>query len=184
VRQVVTSISISISIFLEEYLEWGGQVNATTRRIKMTAFSSDTRGENTSSKQLKEVARIQLDEEGAAGHLFGYTCSTLCRKWRATGLEERDMNILEHVRNKKKQNAWIRGRYRTFIEDRRWTNHKSAREEVIYAYYDLIMCNFSFLNVIGGLSAYIDDARVESAVRDIQFESSRERAKYVDKSQE
>src|SRR6056300_525596 len=119
-------IYIQICIFLEEYLEWGGQVNATTRRIKMTAFSSDTCGENTSSKQLKEVARIQLDEEGAACHLFGYTCSTLCRKWRATGLEpmeERDRNILEHVRNKKKQDAWIRSRYRQFIYDRRWTNH-------------------------------------------------------------
>ena len=41
------------------------------------------------------------------------------------------------------------------------------------------MCNFSFLKIIGGLSEYIDDARVESAVRDIQFESARERAKYV-----
>ena len=45
------------------------------------------------------------------------------------------------------------------------------------------MCNFSFLKIIGGLTEYIDDARVESAVRDIQFESARERAKYVDKSQ-
>jgi len=111
--------------------------------------------------------------------LFGYTCITLCRKWRATGLEERDMNILEHVRNKKNQDAWIRGRYREFIYDRRWTQHKAARQEVVYAFYDLIMCNWSFLKIIGGLSEYIDDARVESAVRDIQFESARERAKYV-----
>ena len=148
----------------------------------MTAFSSDTCGENTSSKQLKELAQRQLDEEGAAGHLFGYTCSTLCRKWRATGLEERDMNILEHVRNKKNQDAWIRGRYRTFIEDRRWTQHKHARQEVIYAWYDVIMSSFSFLKIVCGLTEYIDDARVESAVRDIQFETARERAKYVDKS--
>ena len=132
-----------------------------------------------SPQRLKELAQRQLDEEGAACHLFGYTCITLCRKWRATGLEERDMNILEHVRNKKNQDAWIRGRYREFIYDRRWTEHKAAREEVIYAFYDLIMCNFSFLKIIGGLTEYIDDARVESAVRDIQFESARERAKYV-----
>ena len=117
--------------------------------------------------------------------MFGYTCSTLCRKWRATGLdpmEERDRNILEHVRNKKNQDAWIRDRYRQFIYDRRWTQHKAARECVVDAWYDVVMCNSSFLKLIGGLSEYIDDARVESAVRDIQFESARERAKYVDKS--
>jgi len=44
------------------------------------------------------------------------------------------------------------------------------------------MSSFSFLKIVCGLTEYIDDARVESAVRDIQFETARERAKYVDKS--
>ena len=157
------------------------------------------------SRRLKELARSQLDEEGENSSLFGDMCDKLFWKYREYGygvldddtvpipsyvplgtlgtpMDEQDREILERVRNRKNQDAWIRGRYRRFIHDRRWTQHKAAREEVIRAWYDLVVCNFSFLKVIGGLSEYIDDARVESAVRDIQFESARERARYVDKS--
>ena len=159
-----------------------------------------------SSRRLKELARSQLDEEGENSSLFGDMCDQLFWKYREYGygvlddddavpitayvplgtlgtpMEEQDREILERVRNRKNQDAWIRDRYRRFINDRRWTQHKAAREEVIRAWYNLVVCNFSFLKVIGGLSEYIDDARVESAVRDIQFESARERARYVDKS--
>jgi hypothetical protein len=158
-----------------------------------------------SSRRPKELARSQLDEEGENSSLFGDMCDKLFWKYREYGygvldnvtvpipsyvplgtlgtpMDEQDRGILERVRNRKNQDAWIRGRYRRFIHDRRWTQHKAAREEVIRAWYDLVVCNFSFLKVIGGLSEYIDDARVENAVRDIQFESARERARYVDKS--
>jgi len=165
------------------------RIELPDRHVRFRIVTLATNRKAISSKRLKELelAQSQLDEEGTNSHLFGNMCNMLFRKWRATGLEpmeERDRNILEHVRNKKNQDVWIRGRYRTFIDDRRWTQHKAAREEVIYAWYDLVMCNFSFLKVIGGLSEYIDDARVESAVRNIQFETARERAKYVDKSQD
>jgi hypothetical protein len=160
-----------------------GQRHNSTH-IKMTAFSSDTCGENTSSKQLKEVARIQLDEEGAACHLFGYRCNTLFRKWRSTGLDPMEERDRANVRNKKNQDAWIRSRYRNLstIGAGRIIN---LREKKLYMRGMISSCATSaFCKVIGGLSEYIDDARVESAVRDIQFESARERAKYVDKSQE
>ena len=153
----------------------------------------------------KELARHQLDEEGEKASLFGHMSDQLFRKYREYGygvldddvvpipsyvplgtlgtpMEQQDREILEHVRNRKNQDVWMRARYRGFIYDRRWTQHKAAREEVICAWYNLVMCNFSFLKMIGGLSEYIDDARVESAVRDIQFESTRDRARYVDKS--
>ena len=153
----------------------------------------------------KQLARHQLEEEGDKASLFGHMSDQLFRKYREYGygvldddvvpipsyvplgtlgtpMDEQDREILERVRNRKNQDAWIRARYRGFIYDRRWTQHKAAREEVICAWYNLVMCNFSFLKVIGGLSEYIDDARVESAVRDIQFESARDRLRYVDKS--
>ena len=90
----------------------------------------------------KELARHQLDEEGEKASLFGHMSDQLFRKYREYGygvldddvvpipsyvplgtlgtpMEQQDREILEHVRNRKNQDVWIRARYRGFIYDRR-----------------------------------------------------------------
>ena len=95
-----------------------------------------------SSRRLKELARSQLEEEWENSSLFGDMCDKLNWKYREYGygvldndtvpipsyvplgtlgtpMDEQDRGILERVRNRKNQDAWIRDRYRRFIHDRR-----------------------------------------------------------------